>query len=265
MKFYYDETDKRNLIVAEKLRQNGEEVYVFSTLKDLKKGDFLIFSPAKKFDMSFLENLPNGIVLVCGNLSESQKDVLKSKQVKHLNLMKDETFTIKNANLTAEGVLALILEKSPRSIFEENVLLLGGGRVGIACANLLNKVGIKFAFVTWNSEKMPSYYLYTPTVYLGNEYLNHVENYSVIVNSIPAKIIQDEDLAKISPKTLFLETASIECLEKEKVNHFTYLNAPALPSKYAVETAGEYVFDNMMRNKSHLTKNLEEEKEWKLT
>lgn len=69
--------------------------------------------------------------------------------------MNDEIFTTKNANITAEGVLALILEHSPKSIFENNVLIIGAGRIAKAMAIILGRLGVNYAVVRFNKDKFP--------------------------------------------------------------------------------------------------------------
>ena len=244
MRYVIDTTDKRNVYVKNYLIKTGEQVFELKDIKleELKENDILVFAPSKKFEITFMESLPNKIKLICGNLDETLKQVILKKQIDYQNLMEDEIFAVKNASLTAEGVLAKILELSPKSIYDNNILILGGGRIAVALAILFNKLGVKFAITSFNNIKFPRYYLYTPTCYYKQEYLKHMKNYDIIVNTIPAKILNDEDLTKISTNTLFLETASVKCLNEEKVKHFKYVNCPALPTVYCFETAGRLMY-----------------------
>ena len=245
MKYLIDISDARNMILKQLLIKDGEQVLDFNedNLKNLNSGDSLIFSPAKKFDKEFLESLPNNIKLICGNLTDESKQIISEKQIFHQNLMEDEIFSVKNANLTAEGIIAKILELSPKSIYENNVLILGGGRIAIALSVLLAKLGVKFSIVSFNNIKFPRYYLYTNICFYKKQYLNEIQNYDVIVNTIPAKIFEDEEIKKIKEDTLFLETASLNCLDENKANHFVYLKCPALPSKYCLVSAGRLMYE----------------------
>lgn len=245
MNYLIDISDARNEYVKKRLINDGEKVLDFdeANLDRIKQGDNLIFAPAKKFDKNFLTNLPNNIKLICGTLTDEQREIIKGKNIDYQNLMEDEIFTVKNANLTAEGVLAKILELSPKSIYENNVLILGGGRIAIALSVLLSKIGVKFAIVSFNNIKFPRYYLYTNKCFYKKQYLNEIQKYDVIVNTIPSKIFEHDEILKIKENTLFLETASINCLDKDKAMHFNYVNCPALPSKYCLQTAGEYMYE----------------------
>lgn len=245
MTFFIDKTDARNVLLAQKLIKQNKEVKWFGE-GEIQPLDCLVFSPAKKFENEFLLGLPNNIKLVCGALKSEQIDILNDKNIIYKNLMDDEIFAIKNANLTAEGVLAIMLEKSPRSIKHNKVLILGGGRIALALAVLFNKFGVDFAITSFNKQKFPKYYIYTDKCYYKNSYLKHLKEYDVIVNTIPAKIIEDDTLTSFANDCLFIETASVECLNKEKVSTFNYVKAPALPSRYSVQTASEYIYEALI-------------------
>ena len=248
MKYFVDIVDKRNQILKDLLIQNGQmvEVFDFNKVTEIKKGDTVVFSPAKKFTIEEVEKLPKGINLVCGNVGEENLKKLKNKKIKIKNLMEDEIFTVKNANLTAEGVLAIILEKTDVSIFESNVLILGGGRIAKAMATILKCLGVNYAIVSFNPIKFPSYYLLSNKCYYRKGFLRDLKKYNVVVNTIPARIIDDEIINSIDPKTLFIETASVKCLDDTQKLDFEYLFAPALPQRYSAVSAGKLVYESIM-------------------
>ena len=246
MTYFIDKTDARICLLAQKLIKQGKQVLTLEKGVKINPYDCLIFSPAKKFENEFLNNIPNNIKLVCGALNDEQIKIIQNKNITYKNLMNDEIFAIKNANLTAEGVLAIILEKSPKSITKNNVLILGGGRIALALAVIFNKLGVKFGLVSYNKEKFPKYYLYTDKCYYKDSFIKDLKQYDVVINTIPKKIIDDENLLYFLEDCLFIETASIDCLDKNKVTTFNYIKAPALPSKYCVETASDYIFDAIL-------------------
>lgn len=245
MKYYIDILDNRNLYLKNKLEKIGKDVENFdiNNLSKIKEGDYLIFSPAKKFDIDFVNLLPKNIYFVSGNIQNELKLALKEKNIKHINLMEDEIFTVKNANLTCEGVLAIMLEKSERSIYESNVLIIGGGRIAKYMALLLSKLGVNFSIVSFNEVKFPSYFMFTNSCYFRKSFMKDLSKFDIIINTIPSEIFDEIEVKKIAPKTIFIETASVNCLDKNLSSHFNYILAPALPTKYAPITASEYMFE----------------------
>lgn len=236
MNFYID-NDKRNEIVAAKLQDNYL-VYSLDKLHTARAGDVIIFAPNKKFTAEELNTLPTGVTLICGNIDDKLTKILKKRQILHENLLKNEEFAIKNANLTAEGALALTLTHSKKSIYNSKILLLGNGRIATALAVLLGKLGANFAMCSFNQYSFDHNYIYTSRNIFGNDLPNQIADFDIIINTIPAKIIDSATLNSISPGVLFIETASTPCLDSATNLHFNYLPAPALPQKFSADDAG---------------------------
>lgn len=249
MNYYIDLGDKRNQYLKVFLEKKGKKCFDISHAKITKsfsKNDCFVFSPAKKFNAAEISMLPNNITLMCGALPQDQQETLRRKNISYYNLMSDEEYVIRNALLTAEGVLSLILEKSEKSIYDNRILILGNGRVAKACATLFNRLNLNYAMVCFESSKVPECLLFSKRVFASHNFLEKAQFFDVIVNSVPAKIIDDENIKKIAPETLFIETASVPCLDKEKIENFTYLPAPGLPQKYCASSAGKIMMKNIL-------------------
>lgn len=247
MTYFIDTSDARNQILKTMLEEKKlfTEVFSFNSLGSISVGDALIFSPAKKWTDEEINLIPKKISLYCGKLSENHQEKLKNKDVVYHNLMNDEIFTIKNANLTAEGVLALILENSPKSIFENNVLILGAGRIAKALSIYLGRLGVHHAMVRFNKEKFPECFTFTNTCYFGDDYQTHLHEYDVIVNTIPQVLFDEQNFGKIARDTIYIETASTNSIDPALATHFKFVPAPALPQRYSKQTAAKYLLENI--------------------
>ncbi len=245
MRYFIDVSDKRNKYLKDKMLKENLDVLdlEISNLEAIEKSDSLIFSPAKKFDEEFLKTLPKDITMFCGNLKEEDLKILEEKNIRYINLMNDEIFTIKNANLTCEGVLNLMISETDDSLFESNVLILGGGRIARGLAIMFRNLGVRFSIVSFNEVKFPQYYLYTNSCYYKKSFLNDSKNFNIIVNTIPSKFLDKEDLKYFADDCVFIETASVKCLDENDERKFKYVFAPALPARFCSKTAGELMFD----------------------
>ena len=249
MKYYIDTSDKRNVYLKQFLLKKGKDVLSFDEIEKhhvFKSGDAFIFSPAKKFDEQEIKALPSNILLFCGNIKDEFKTLLAQKNIKYVNLLNNETFAIKNAQLTAEGVLAIMIDKSEKSLYENKILILGAGRVAKSLAVLFKSLNLKFAIASYNKTKFPENNYFANKSYLGRSFVKDLPKFDVIVNSIPAKIFDDKMLSKISPETIFVETASVPCLDEEKAKNFSYIKAPGLPQKYCASSAGKLMMKNIL-------------------
>jgi len=248
MIYYIDTSDKRLDYVYLQMQNLHIPCCKFeeNNINLIVKNDKIIFAPSKKFDSEFLLKLPNNIELVAGNIKDDLLYILEEKQIKHNNIMKNELFTLNNAQLTAEGVLSLIIEKSPKSMYENNILLLGGGRITKSCGVMFAKLGLKFAIMSFNPKEVIDAHYLTNKCYLGKDYLDDAKNYDIVINTIPIFHILDEDLDKFQENSIYIETASYNGLNADKITKFNFIHAPALPLKYTIESAGKLILNYIL-------------------
>lgn len=225
------------------------------TTPDMQTGDVCVFSPAQKITPEIAGGLKNGIKLFAGNLTAQTAEILKQKNITHINFMADEVFAHKNAMLTAEGILALLIQNTPKSIYQNNILLLGWGRCAKAAARLFDRLGLNFAISASNKSKLPECFLFTQNCYFSDTVLNDVNNndlqkFDVIINTIPTKIFNDEAAKKINKNALVIEVASVPCLDAAQAekNGFTYLPAPGLPQLFCCEAAAWLMLETIEKN-----------------
>ena len=250
MKYFVEMSDERNGLVKKILSDEHYPAYeLVSGSKNISNGDALVFSPAKKWDEKLVAELPNGIFLFSGNMPDSFLKQLMAKNITHKNYLRDETFIVKNANLTAEGLLALIIENTKKSIFENSVLILGGGRVGTALAALLWKLNVKTAICEYNVSRCGGLYVFCGDVIVGEDFVHRLDEFDVIVNSIPAAVINQKICDKIPGSTVLLEAASVPCVACESVR-FNYVQAPKLPQKYSAESAAKIMVEFIKKSSS---------------
>lgn len=246
MKIFLDFLDKRTKYLASKL--NSFDVFEINETNLLKaeNGDFVVFPPNKKWQEEEIKLLPNNITLFCGKVDNSIKPILFEKNIKHINFLDDELFSIENAQLTAEGVLALIIENSPKSLYENNILLLGGGRITKALASILCQLNVKFSIASFGESNYFESHYFCKNNYLGYDFLKDIKTFDVIVNTRPFEFFDDAQIMEINDGTVFIETASSNCLDEQKAVHFIYLKAPALPQRFCFESAAQLLLKKIL-------------------
>lgn len=247
MTFFVDTIDKRNTYVKSFL-SNLFDVKPFNEIEKIKKNDVIIFAPNKKFTNEEVENLKNKTTLICGNLPDNQKQLLQAKNIIHKNLLDDEIFAIQNANLTAEGILQNIITLTDKSIFDCKILILGNGRVGKATARLFDKLGLQNVYVNSNDNKnFALSFLFSEKNIFGKKIFDKIDEFDIIINTIPAKYLPNDVIKKIKDNALFLEIASIESVDKNLATNFNYILCPALPQKFSAQTAGKIMTECILR------------------
>ena len=112
------------------------------------------------FDGKYLSNLKNTVIFVCYDASEIMKE-----QFRVVCLKNSEDFLVKNAQITAWGILAILLQSCEECLNETVVDVIGYGRCGKAIVQLLDALGVQCRVIVKQVKK------YTREVMHFEEYL----------------------------------------------------------------------------------------------
>jgi len=115
--------DKRMVYAAEYLERHG-----FIYKQNIDESDFVLLPVPVKKEM--LDSL-NGKFAFYG----------KGEYKNGFDYMKDETYVLKNALLTAEGAVACLEENTDYSLIGKNILIIGYGRIAKALRKILSSYG----------------------------------------------------------------------------------------------------------------------------
>lgn len=240
--------DSRLKTAAEILDGYGYEVITASSAEDesIRKSDVLLlpvpttrdgetlFAPSIKKKI-YLEDIarrtPSDTLILTCNYSFKDKSCI--------DYGKNDAYCLLNAVPTAEGAIALAIEKTPFTLWGSRALVIGCGRVGRILASRLKALGCR---VTVSARKSSDFALISAAGYYAaktSEIKKHL-NCDIIFNTVDVKVIEDEDFAECGAN-LIMDLSShggfdIAAAEKYGI---TALKAPGLPGKTAPQTAGE--------------------------
>lgn len=215
------------------------------SINDVEKKDILISSIPLTID-------GESIYTPFSNRNIKLKDIENKKiiagklpsNIKGWDILKDEKTTILNAIATAEGAISEAINKSERTLSNENVLVLGYGRVGKILCDRLNRIGA-IVYCEARKEEDLAYieaYGYKP-IQLSNLNKNLCKM-KVIFNTIPNLILDKSKIILLKNDTLIIDLASgkggtdFESCEKQKIKAIHYLG---IPGKVAPITSAEYI------------------------
>lgn len=262
--------DQRQLAVAEALSDCGAEVKVFgdlheadqatykfcSDLTQLLEGVKAVVLPitgineagqVRRVDGSMLavgeslKLLDAGTILLSGSFTKTWLDLAQQRNWVIYEYAEDDALAILNSVPTAEGALQLAMEQLPITIRGCRTLVIGFGRVG---ATVARSFKINGAMVTVASRRRE---LLARAWELGCQIITHDELNTVldqcdlIINTVPALVLDRELLKLISADTLVIDLASapggVDFSAAEEYNIQAIL-ALGLPGKVAPKTAG---------------------------
>ena len=152
-----------------------------------------------------------------------------------------EELAIANAVPTAEGAIQLAMEHLPITVHGARVLVLGFGRVGRLTAQRFQALGARVSVAARRYEQLA----WAQALGLGTEHLEQLGGwlcaYDLIVNTVPARVLDQAALEELKPDCLILDLASKPGgvdMGAAGALGLTVVWALSLPGKVAPVTAG---------------------------
>ena len=155
-----------------------------------------------------------------------------------------EEYQIANAQLTAEGAVALLRPETGLS--GAHILLLGYGRIARLLARELQKAGALVTAAARSGEQRAWAEAEGIEALPLDALSGALDRFDVIIGTIPAPVLTEPLLALVRKDALLLELASAPGGIEAAAAHergLRYIRAPGLPAKYAPERAAVILRD----------------------
>ena len=181
---------------------------------------------------------------IIGGLSEKLSADCESAGLIPYSLLNNEALLIKNALLTAEGMLEYLL-RLPHSIFGSTVLILGYGRVAQAAARVLRALGAKvYASARKSAQRALAECEGCSVFPLDSLEYNIPRDLCAVINTVPAPVLNEGILSALPAGTKIIELASVPCCEPElaKRHGIEFILAPALPGRCSPDSAADIIY-----------------------
>lgn len=190
----------------------------------------------------------NNAVVLGGMFSAYMKDMMDAHNVAYFDYYDDECFTIRNAYLTAEGALSIAMNELERDIKSTSFAIFGYGRIGSALGEMLSACKAKITVFARRDDALTI----ASERGLNVQYITNNEDldFDVIINTVPARVITNEQLLGLKGSTLLIELASppggfdSEIAEQSGVK---VIRGGGLPGKYAPISAGKAVAETLLK------------------
>lgn len=224
------------------LKKVGHEIIDFY-IKN-KKIDFIVL-PIKGLDKDELfENLVKENIdkqYFVYNITDYMRTIKNKYNLKFIELKNDSFFNLANSIATSEAVLKYGIEILPIVLKNANILILGYGNSAKALVDDFEHFSNKLLVAVRKEEVRKE--LSNKKIDNINliELKNYIEDYDLIINTIPSLIIDEELLHYISPASYILDIASYPGgvdYKKAKEYGINAFLLPSLPMKFSPKTSG---------------------------
>lgn len=262
--------DSRQLFAAQYLGTSGYNVTLFGCehgnipqntsetekIEKAMESDIIILPlPVTKNGKAINTPLSSGVITlkdVADRLTEKhsvflgmgQPNFIKQLQAKAgfvCDYFKIEEFTYKNALLTAEGILSIILTKLPVTVFGLKTGIAGYGRIGGFISEMLKNLGAEVTVFARNSLQLTKAEANGLKIAHLKDMKNRLSEFDCIVNTVPSRIFDEDSIRNVNNNCLLIEAASAPygidpdaCSKHSK----TLIKAFSLPGKTAPKSAG---------------------------
>ncbi len=183
-------------------------------------------------------------IFLAGKISEKLSERLQEGNIKSIDLLKREELVVLNTIATAEGTIQIAMENTTKTIHGSNILIMGFGRVGKVLAKMLDGIGAKVscearknADIAWIKA-----YGYTP-IHLS-ELDGVLENYDIIINTIPFQILDENKLQHVKKECTIIDLSSnpggVDRNAARRIG-LKLIWALSLPGRVAPMTSAEFI------------------------
>ena len=187
-----------------------------------------------------------------GKFSPYFKGILENTTVKYKDYYEDECFTVKNAFLTAEGAINLAMSSIKGSLRLSKCAIIGYGRIGKALGSMLRAFNSDVTVWARREETLAlaaENGLRSTKISANNALSELSEDFDIIFNTVPERIISNETLLAIPSKTVLIELASLPGGFDPDIAsqcELKFVDGKGLPGKYAPMAAGKILSETII-------------------
>lgn len=247
--FVLDNSDKRMNFLKNYLVENSFLVmdYNFAEIKT-EMNLIYVFSPAVLIDKEIIKTINPYSVVYGFKIDSDLNELLSKKHITFYNFLFDELFCHKNAMLTAEGLLGIIIGNTELAFKEMKVLLLGYGRTGKSIEHILTKLDIDIITVTTDDMEQSLSKIYSKTSIDFSSFYNYLDKVNIIINTIPALVLDKKEIDLIDANAVVFDISTnlginIDYAKKRGIK---VLHPLSIPAKHSPSMAGKLLFDKIM-------------------
>lgn len=240
------ELEENNIEIVETLDQALEKgEYIIGPLPFSGNG-VSINAPFsnKEIKIEELKKMQKDKIFIAGVIKEEIKEMLENYYKEVIDVMQREDFVVLNALATAEGTIQVAMENTEDTIHGSNILVLGFGRVAKMVAYKFLSLGAEVTCAARKAEDFAWIEAYGYKAIDINNMHEKLEDFDIIVNTVPVQILNKKELEFIRKDTLIIDLASnpggVDRDEVKKQN-LKFVWALALPGKVAPNTSAKFI------------------------
>ena len=247
-----EELFRNNIKICNSIEETVKDnKYVISSIPFSKDGLYLNtpFSESKITVKDFFKIISNK-TLIAGSFKDNIIDLAEKNNIEIIDLMENEKIAINNTISTAEGTIKIAIEETDKTIFNSNILILGFGKVGKIVAERFYGLKGNIFCEARREEDIAWIKAYGYNAIKLEDIDEKLNKFDIIINTIPAKVVNEERLKIINRECLIIDLASnpggVDYMAAEKYGIKT-IHALGIPGKIAPYTSATYLKESIIK------------------
>ncbi len=202
---------------------------------------------SRPYDLSRLLDALGGVVCA-GGVDGDLREMAGSRGLTLCDYLDREELAVANAVPTVEGALQIAMEQLNITLHGSQALVLGYGRLGRLLSHRLAALGADVTVSARSWGDLAWIHAYGHSGLFTGGLDGHLEGYDLLVNTIPAPVLGEEQLGQLSPGCLVIDLASrpggVDRTAAERLG-VKVIWALSLPGRTAPVTAARVIRDTV--------------------
>lgn len=202
----------------------------------------------KRVTLEDLAKTLNGKKLIAGNIKQELYQLTQNEKVEIIDILNREELVVLNSISTAEGAIQIIMEETAKTVHGSNVLIVGFGKLGKILAKMLDGLGANVNCETKENVDLAWIKAYGYKPIHPKEMNSELSNFDIIINTVPAMILDESKLKLLKKDCLILDLApNPGGVDKAAAKNegIKTIWALSIPGKVAPLTSAEFIKDTI--------------------
>ena len=238
-------TDKINLI--ENIDDVPYEVdHIILPLPVSQDGEYINapFSSRKIAASELIPHIKNGGIVFGGKFDDASRKIFINSGIETIDYFDREELNVLNAVPTAEGAVQIAMEETASTIYGQNILITGFGRISKVLIKILNGMGANVTVTARKYSDLAWAEIYGCKSVHTSSLHECIDKFDIIFNTVPAVLFDEYMLNKLRKDTLMIDLASkpggVDFTIAGKLG-LKVIWALSLPGKVAPVSSGEII------------------------
>lgn len=202
-------TDKINLI--ENIDDVPYEVdHIILPLPVSQDGEYINapFSSRKIAASELIPHIKNGGIVFGGKFDDASRKIFINSGIETIDYFDREELNVLNAVPTAEGAVQIAMEETASTIYGQNILITGFGRISKVLIKILNGMGANVTVTARKYSDLAWAEIYGCKSVHTSSLHECIDKFDIIFNTVPAVLFDEYMLNKLRKDTLMIDLAS---------------------------------------------------------